>query len=255
MFPGKRSGEALMDMQERPVGLVVESAGAPEQLPGLPAVGMQWVGLSLVPVFFISAFLVFALSPNGLSLGGVMLVTVVLLALIYAFGSSRPAIPMGKNLWELQDQMEEQGRRAVEEKAGRAMEFWVGDLAFPPSNTEGAPTGLGWDGERLHVLSEGRLASFPPSLVRSWKSYVDPHVPNVPFTWRGPVDKMYAQAQAAAQALRQELYARRRSGLFVYVRDINRPEWRIETTDTTKLAQMAELLAQVAGQGGESGQG
>jgi hypothetical protein len=234
---------------------VVENAGAPEQLPGLPAVGMWWAAVCFVPVFFVCAFGLFALAPAGFSLGGILLATLVVSGIIYMIFSTRPAIPLGQNLRDLQDRMEVEGRRVAEEKAGRGMEFWVGDVAFPPSNTEGAPSGLGWDGERLHILSDGRLASFPPSLVRSWKSSVDARVPQVPFTYRGELDKIFARGQAEAEVLRQELDARRRSGFFIYIRDINQPEWRVETTDSAKLARMGELLAQVVGERGEAGQG
>ncbi|HST74887.1 MAG TPA: DUF4755 domain-containing protein [Acetobacteraceae bacterium] len=104
-----------------------------------------------------------------------------------------------------------------------------------------AGTGIAWDGQRLYILDAGEVARIPVSAIRSW-------------TWQiasASSTKLYGTANLAMQLgvfkenRRNIVDARKQSGFFVTVADVDKPRWQFATTDETTLRRWEEILTQV----------
>lgn len=102
-------------------------------------------------------------------------------------------------------------------------------------------SGMAYADGRLYILEEGVAAEIPWDEIRDWKWNIDGHSVTQLY---GPNDVgialQVAQANANARAV-----AHRASGFTITTADIDKPEWRFQTTDEKVLKKWMEILTQM----------
>lgn len=99
-------------------------------------------------------------------------------------------------------------------------------------------TGITRDGDNLLVVDGGELAVIPWNLVRSW-------------TWEIAGRTVYRQfgfnqTQANLANLEEGVKQNRNSGLFITVKDTDKPVWQVMTKDKDIINQWDEILTQIS---------
>jgi hypothetical protein len=94
---------------------------------------------------------------------------------------------------------------------------------------------------RLFVCEEGVAAEIPWDSIRSWTWNVEGHE-STQLYGRHDVG---TTVQVNAANWRARTLAERASGFTVVTADIEKPEWRFQTSDTTVLKKWMEILQQM----------
>jgi hypothetical protein len=102
-------------------------------------------------------------------------------------------------------------------------------------------TGMAWDGEHLYVLDAGEVARIALPAIRSWNWNIE----------AAAQTKLYGKRNAgtdlavAADNMREAANARKQSGFFITVADIDKPLWKFTTRAEAVLRRWAEILTQI----------
>lgn len=107
-------------------------------------------------------------------------------------------------------------------------------------------SGIAYHDKNIYAMQRGKAVKIPLRLVRSWqttvKGYEQLHVAGGGIT-TGTITA-HTQANLANKTARNA--ARRASGLFLEVADINYPSWQFCTTNTKVLQRWHEILTQAS---------
>lgn len=137
-----------------------------------------------------------------------------------------------------------EAEQVLQALAGRPLLRWDGDAGHTGNSNDAWPTGVAWDGEFLYVLDRGMGARIPLSMVREWRWAADQAGTTGWFAVGNRMDAVLAEQQALAQDARNAARVAAGNGLFLTVRDIDRPVWQFQTSDESVLRRWAEILAQ-----------
>ncbi len=101
--------------------------------------------------------------------------------------------------------------------------------------------GMAYADGRLYVLEEGVAAEIPWDMIRSWKWNID----GASQTELYGNANMGTQLQVGAANQTARAIAHRASGFTVTTADVDKPEWRYQTTDEKVLKRWMEILTQM----------
>lgn len=101
-------------------------------------------------------------------------------------------------------------------------------------------TGIAYDGQAIYVLDNGVAAKIPWAAVREWRWNIEGY------------SETRLIGGTAEQRLRnnvhnhdQKIDALSRSGFFVAVADVDKPEWQFTSADETVLRKWHEIFTQI----------
>lgn len=123
--------------------------------------------------------------------------------------------------------------------------YQEGDVGHTGTSRDCWATGVAWDGEFLYVLDRGMGARIPPALVREWRWTANQAGTTGWFATGNHLDIAMAKQEALAQDDRNAARVAAGNGLFLSVRDLDRPTWQFQTSDEPTLRRWAEVLNQV----------
>lgn len=118
------------------------------------------------------------------------------------------------------------------------------DVGHTATSRDCWPTGVAWDGQFLYVLDHGTGARIPLSMVREWRWTANRAGTTGWAAAGNQVDVALAREQAAVQDVANRWRAEAGNGLFLSVRDVDRPTWQFQTSDEGVLRRWEELLRQ-----------
>lgn len=133
---------------------------------------------------------------------------------------------------------------ALQAFAGRPLVHWDGDTGHSEAGNVCWATGIAWDGQFLYVLDKGVGARIPLSAVREWRWSANRAGTSGWFAVGGAAQAMHAQNVALDADARNRQLVNAGNGLFLSVRDVDKPTWQFQTSDETALRKWAEILNQ-----------
>lgn len=112
---------------------------------------------------------------------------------------------------------------------------------FGDNSNDLSGSGIAYAGGRIFIVEEGLAAEIPWEDIRSWTWNVEGHsVTQVYGTSDFATNFQVANANHAAKST-----AERASGFTVKTANIDKPDWRFQTADTTVLKRWMEIFAQM----------
>lgn len=138
-----------------------------------------------------------------------------------------------------------EAEQALNALAVHPLLHWDADAGRAETGQVCWATGMGWDGQFLYVLDKGVGARIPLSMVREWRWTADRADSAAVVGSAGNIGQtLEAQMQMRDVNARNHQRVKAGNGLFVSVRDVDRPTWHFQTSDEPTLRRWGEILNQ-----------
>ena len=107
-----------------------------------------------------------------------------------------------------------------------------------------AATGMAWDGLHIYIVDDGEVAKVPWNAIRTWSWKIEGFGTSRLIGANGPAGAV-AQAQNNAINANASAAAKRESGFFIEVADVDRPVMQFRTDDEKVLRRWQEIMTQI----------
>lgn len=163
-------------------------------------------------------------------------------AVLYAMGGIGRAQSWA---WaSLQNECRAEAGRALKAFAAHPLVYWDGGAGHEETGPVCWATGVAWDGQFIYVLNRGVGARIPLPMVREWRWAAGQAGTTGWFAVGNQLDVLQARQQALDHDARNRWRVEAGNGLFLSVRDIDRPTWQFQSSDERTLRRWAEILEQ-----------